>query len=497
MKAKTLGKLKEQGYQVRSVKEELRTNLISKLRKKEPIFPGVIGYEDTVLKEFTTALLSQHDVLLLGLRGQGKTRLLRQLHTLLDDFIPVIAGSPVNDDPLAPISVYGKKLLKEKGDATPIDWLPKEKRFGEKLATPDVNMADLLGDIDPIKAVSQKLDYSHEEILHFGLLPRMNRGIFVINELPDLQPRIQVGLLGIMEEREFQVRGFPVRMPLDIFMGFTANPEDYTNRGNIITPLKDRIDSQIITHYPHTIEEAIQISDQEAWVNRQDSEGVSVEIPKVLREITEQIAFEAREAVDFIDPQSGVSSRLSITAVENLVSTAERRALLCEEFNTVGRVVDLNGVLPALTGKLELVYEGEQEGPINIAKVIVGKAIKKVFARYFEDPYITSKSNEKDAEESPVPNPYHKVLEWFGQNNTLVLNDSMSEEAYQQALLSIPHFGEALEQAWKGDYDISNDETFLYMELLLDGLYQHSRLSKDTRVDGQTYQDVMSELLDS
>ena len=360
----TRGELKSAGYRVLDVKEEIRTNLIKKLSNKEQLFPGIIGFDDTVIPSVVNSLLGRHDIMLLGLRGQAKSRIVRLLPSLLDEYIPVVAGCEINDNPFSPVCKRCHDLSVEMGDGLEIDWIEREARLGEKLATPDVTMADLIGDIDPIKAATKKLHYSHEGAIHFGIIPRTNRGIFAINELPDLQPRIQVGLFNIMQEKDIQIRGFNVRIPLDILIVFTANPEDYTNRGNIITPLKDRIDSQIFTHYPRTIEEAIRITEQEARVER---DGKQVEIPHYFREIIEQVAFEARKS-EFVDQKSGVSARLTIAAIENLVSNAERRAFSTGDPCIAPRISDLPHVLPGMTGKIELVFEGEQEGPVRVGR---------------------------------------------------------------------------------------------------------------------------------
>jgi len=370
----TIGELRKSGYEVHTVKDEMRNNLIRKLRNKEPLFPGIIGYDQTVIPSIVNALLARHDVLLLGLRGQAKSRIVRMLPSLLDDHIPFIKGCEINDNPYKPVCKRCTDLVRQHGDDVEIEWLHRDRRFGEKLATPDVTIADLIGDIDPIKAASQRLHYSHEGAIHFGIIPRTNRGIFAINELPDLQPRIQVGLFNIMEEKDIQIRGFNIRIPLDLMIVFTANPEDYTNRGNLITPLKDRIDSQILTHYPRTIEDAIKITEQEAWIQR---DGREVIIPSYFREIIEQAAFEARKS-EYVDQKSGVSARLTISAIENLVSNAERRAILVGDRSIVPRICDLPYALPGMTGKVELVFEGEQEGPIKVSKALIGKAVREV-----------------------------------------------------------------------------------------------------------------------
>src|SRR5690606_19391618 len=317
----TLGELKKSGYRSESVKDEMRRNLLRKLQQREELFPGIIGYDKTVIPQVVAAILARHDFLLMGLRGQAKTRMIRQLVSLLDEQIPVIQSSPIHEDPLKPLTRRGREMVADMGDETPIDWIGRGQRYHEKLATPDVSIADLIGDIDPIKAVARKLDFSDEEVIHYGIIPRTNRGIFAINELPDLQARIQVGLLNILEEKDIQLRGFPVRLPLDVLLVFTANPEDYTNRGNIITPLKDRIDAQILTHYPENLEDAMHITTQEAWMQRE----TAVHIPYLIREAVEQIAVEARES-DFVDKSSGVSARMAISYLETVYSTAEARA---------------------------------------------------------------------------------------------------------------------------------------------------------------------------
>ncbi|MDC1473978.1 magnesium chelatase, partial [Flavobacteriaceae bacterium] len=374
---KTLGELKQFGYASRSIKVELRENLIAHLKNKTTPFTGVIGYENTVLPELERAILSMHNINLLGLRGQAKTRIARAMVNLLDPFIPVVSGSEINDDPLQPISKFAIDLIAEMADKTPISWLAREERFFEKLATPDVSVSDLIGDIDPIKAANLKLSYADPRVLHFGMIPRANRCIFVINELPDLQARIQVSLFNILQEGDIQIRGFKLRLPIDIQCVFTANPEDYTNRGSIVTPLKDRIGSQILTHYPKDIETAKKITAQES---RQQI--LPIKVPELARDLLEQISFEARES-DYIDAKSGVSARMSITAFQNLMSTAERRLLLSDEESTTIRLSDFTGIYPAITGKVELVYEGEQEGADFVAQHLLESAIKTLFDARF------------------------------------------------------------------------------------------------------------------
>src|SRR6266545_3494117 len=431
-KPRTFGELKESGYRPRGVKEELRENLRRALAAGENPFEGIHGYERTVLPSLHNAILSRHDFLLLGLRGQAKTRLLRMLVNLLDAEIPAIAGSELNEEPFAPITKYGRRILAEKGDSTPIVWIPREERYREKLATPDVTIADLIGDVDPIKAATQRRSYSDEEVIHFGIIPRTNRGIFAINELPDLQPRIQVGLLNILEERDLQIRGFPVRIPLDILLVFSANPEDYTNRGNIITPLKDRISSQILTHYPDEVKVAARITAQEAWLERAATP--SVEIPEFFRELVEEIAFAAR-ASEFVDQSSGVSARMPISAVEILASNLERRGLVHGERHVLPRLCDLPACLPAITGKVEMVYEGEQQGAEVIAKKLIATAVKKLFDGRFPPPDSgrpsqRRRADEDDTDELSMPRRtraapalekihplYEPILEWFAAGN--------------------------------------------------------------------------------
>ena len=488
---KTFGALKALGYKSKSIKTEIRDNILARIKKGGSLMPGIIGYDETVLKQIVTALISKHDLLLLGLRGQGKTRILRNLIQFLDEKIPIIAGSEVNDDPYAPLSIFGRDTLAAQGDETPIEWVEREARYGEKLATPDVSMADLIGDIDPVKAFHQKLGYGHEGAIQFGIIPRCNRGIFVINELPDLQARIQVGLLNIMEERDVQIRSFRIRLPLDLLLGFSANPEDYTNRGNIITPLKDRIESQIITHYPKSPVVAMEITRQEAWLDRENS--VVPKISDEIRLVIEQVAFEAREDKDYIDQKSGVSARLPIAAMELMASALELRAAQTGEKNPEARLSDLEAILPAITGKLELVYAGEQEGPLNIARAMISKSIKKSFQNYFKDPFNKRIKN-------PEENPYFPVLSWFESGQTLTLNDGDSDKVYLEKLLQVPEIKKVL-QSTRIDTDSKNkdqgknsSELFL-LELLLEGLHLHSRLSKENVTEGFIYRDMMSDIL--
>src|SRR6201994_4141876 len=425
-KIKTLGELKKEGYHNKSVKEEIRANLIRKLRKKETTFPGILGYEDSVIPDTERALLSRHNILFLGLRGQAKTRMARQMTELLDEYVPFVTGSEVNDNPFAPITKFSRDLLASRGDDTPISWLHRSERYGEKLATPDVSVADLIGDIDPIKAANLRLNFADEEVIHFGIIPKSNRGIFVINEIPDLQARIQVSLFNILEEGDIQIRGFKLRMPLDMLFVFTANPEDYTNRGSIVTPLKDRIESQILTHYPRTLDISRQITQQEASLSADQRN--SIEADGLVKDLVEQIAFEARNS-EYVDKKSGVSARLTISAYENLVSNAERRMLINHENATFVRVADFLGVIPAITGKIELVYEGELEGPGKVANILIGKAIKTLMIQFFPDP--------EKAKKAKAPNPYAEIINWFGDGNNLSVIDELPQQEYKKALNSV------------------------------------------------------------
>ncbi|WP_445664919.1 sigma 54-interacting transcriptional regulator [Fodinibius sp. AD559] len=479
---KTLGELKKSGWESIPVKEEIRQNLIEKIQSGETLFPDIMGYDKSVIPQLQHALLAKHDIILLGLRGQAKTKILRQLTSFLDEYMPVIVGSEIHDDPFNPVSKHARELVEEKGDETPIRWVHRTERYGEKLATPDTAVADLIGDIDPIKAAAEKLTLADENVINFGLVPRTNRGIFAINELPDLQPRIQVALLNIMQERDIQIRGFNIRIPLDVLMVFSANPEDYTNRGSIITPLKDRIDSQILTHYPQKLETGMKITQQEAWISRDGV--VDVTIPPVIKELLEQTAFEARDS-EYIDQKSGVSTRMTITAMEQLISAAERRALVNNESKTVARITDLFHIVPALTGKLELVYEGEQEGASNVAKHIIGKGIKETFARYFPDPGEQKKSDE---------NIYQPVLDWFADGNTLDISDNMSRKEYEKFLDGVDGLSSLVEENSLLDKD--NDQ-YVLMDFVIEALHQHSMVGKEELDDARSYSDMLGSMLGS
>ncbi|MEO0723135.1 MAG: magnesium chelatase [Bacteroidota bacterium] len=478
----TLGELKASGYQSRSIKEEMRANLIQKLQNKETIFPGVIGFDDTVLPDVERAVLSRHNILLLGLRGQAKTRIARLLVHLLDEHMPIVAGSELNDDPLQPLSRYALDLIAEKGDDTPIDWVHRDERYVEKLATPDVSVADLIGDVDPIKAATLKLPYSDQRVIHFGLVPRAHRSLFVLNELPDLQARIQVSLFNILQEGDIQIRGFKLRLPLDTQFIFTANPEDYTNRGSIITPLKDRIESQILTHYPKTIEIARQITSQEAKLIPEQDE--QVEVADLLAIVLEQIAFNARES-EYIDEKSGVSARLTIAGYENLVSTAERRMLINREERTKARITDFWGVVPAITGKVELVYEGEQEGAYSVAMSLLGKAIKGAFLDHFPNPEDVRQGEERD--------PYGTIRTWFGAGNKLDLLNDSSETEYREALDKVAGLKKLVTSTIN---NVSDDEVYLYMELVVHGLAELDILNKDVLESSLSFRDLLANMLD-
>ncbi|MBT8205471.1 MAG: sigma 54-interacting transcriptional regulator [Eudoraea sp.] len=475
-KIKTLGQLKAAGYQSKSIKDELRENLREKIKQGKTVFEGVWGYEDSVIPELERAILSRHNINLLGLRGQAKTRLARLMVNLLDEWIPVIAGSEINDDPLRPISRYSKELLAQKGDETPVSWLHRDERFYEKLATPDVTVADLIGDVDPIKAANLKLSYADERVIHFGMIPRANRCIFVINELPDLQARIQVSLFNILQEGDIQIRGFKLRLPLDVQFVFTANPEDYTNRGSIVTPLKDRIGSQILTHYPEEIPTARRITEQEAQLDKRQT--AAVHVPELAKDLLEQISFEARKS-EYVDIKSGVSARTSITAYENLLSTAERRLLNSGEDKTTIRLSDFMGVIPAITGKIELVYEGEQEGADTVAIHLLEEAIKTLFPDYFPG---IKKLEHKDED-----SPYDELINWFFNGEGFELMDEANEEEYTRQLEGIRPLKALLK---KYQPDIPVQDRYFLMEFLLWGLVVHKKLSKHRFTQGYQFKDL-------
>jgi magnesium chelatase subunit I len=480
---KTLGQLKASTYKSLSVKDELRKNLIVQLKNKDAGFEGILGYDETVIPELQTAILSRHNILLLGLRGQAKTRIARLMVNLLDEYIPYVSGSEIFDDPLNPISWYAKHEILIHGDNTPVSWQHRSERYTEKLATPDVTVADLIGDVDPIKAATLKLTYNDERVIHFGLIPRAHRSIFVINELPDLQARIQVALFNMLQEKDIQIRGFKLRLPLDVQFVFTANPEDYTNRGSIVTPLKDRIESQILTHYPKTIDISRKITFQEAKITEEQK--ANIEVDGLVKDLIEQVAFEARKS-EFIDQKSGVSARLTITAYENLISTAERRMLINGEKSTSIRLSDLVGIIPAVTGKIELVYEGELEGPAKVANTLIGKAIKSLFARYFPDP--------ERAKKSKTANPYTNITEWFTDGNTLDIADSLTQAKYEKQLREVNGLYDLVK---KFHPKLSENQTLLLMEFVLHGLAEYSQLNKKYLEGGFGFSDMFESLFNT
>jgi len=480
----TIQQLRLTGYQPRTVKEEMRANLMAAMERKETLFPGIVGYDRTVIPQIENAILSGHDFILLGLRGQAKTRLLRALSRFLDEWVPAIEGCDLNDDPLKPVCAACKRRVEESGDEVPLRWIHRSERYREKLATPDVTIADLIGDIDPIKAANKRLSYSDPEVMHYGIIPRTNRGIFAINELPDLQPRIQVGLLNILEEKDIQVRGFPIRLPLDVQIVFSANPEDYTNRGNIITPLRDRIASQIMTHYPFTVEDAMKVTDQEAWVKRPG--GVEVVVPAYLRELVEMVAVQARKS-SYVDQSSGVSVRMTISLLENVISNAERRAIRNGERRVAVRVCDFQNGIASITGKVELVYEGEQEGSVSVAKHLVGKAVKDLFVKYFPDAYKAKEKGEGKASD------YDPILRWFAQGKKVEISDDLSTKEFHQRLSQVA----GLEDLPKRYLPVKDAvEVPTAMEFVLEALHQSSILAKErTDTAALAYSDMFSTML--
>jgi len=456
--ARTLGELRASGYASRPVKDEMRANLITKLRSGERLFPGILGYDESVVPQITNAILAKHNFILLGLRGQAKSRIIRQLTDLLDEEIPIIAGSEINDDPFAPLSAYGRQLIDLHGDETKIDWVHRDNRFVEKLATPDVTIADIIGDVDPIKAAKGGHLLSDELTIHFGLLPRANRGIFAINELPDLAGKIQVGLFNIMQEGDVQIKGYPVRLPLDLLLVFSANPEDYTARGKIITPLKDRIGAEVMTHYPANVQLSSEITKQEAWTNR-GLENFAIEIPDFIAEIIEQIAFEARDD-QRVDKRSGVSQRFSITAIEAAVSNAERRALITGEEVIVPRISDIYAALPAMTGKMELEYEGEQIGGTRLAKDLIKRACGVIFEGFF------------------LGIDFTPTVHWFDEGNKLLMSDTASAEECIGLLDSVPQL---IESTLVPLEFRRTDAAKLVSacEFVLEGLYAQNKISRN------------------
>lgn len=490
---KTLGELKASGYRPKSIKEEIRQNLIAKLKNNEPTFSGIVGYEDTVIPDVERALLSKHNILFLGLRGQAKTRMARQMTELLDEYIPSIAGSDINDDPLNPISKFAQEEIATHGDETAIHWIHRSERYGEKLATPDVSVADLIGDVDPIKAANLKLSFADDRVIHYGIIPRSNRGIFVINELPDLQARIQVALFNILEEGDVQIRGFKLRLPLDILFVFTANPEDYTNRGSIVTPLKDRIESQILTHYPKSLENALEITELEAEVSNEQK--AKVKVSDLIKRLIEQVAFEARSS-EFVDKKSGVSARLTISAFENAVSAAERRAIINNEKQTQVWISDLAGIIPSITGKVELVYEGEQEGPYQVAMNLVDKAIRSQFIQYFPNPEQLKKrrnTGKPSQEEQKDDNPYRPITGWFDKGNNLNISFNTSDKDKLLLLYKVDGLHSLVKKYFPG---VNDEQAALLMEFVLHGLASYSLISKKMFESKVEFKDLVGSMMD-
>jgi magnesium chelatase subunit I len=458
----TLGALKSSGYTTRTVKDEMRDNLVRKLKSGERLFPGIVGYEDTVVPQIINAVLAKQNFILLGLRGQAKSRIVRQLITLLDEHIPIVAGSEVNDNPLHPISKFARVLIEEKGDATPVTWVPRESRFIEKLATPDVTIADVIGDLDPIKAARGGHQLSDELTIHYGLLPRANRGIFAINEVPDLSGKIQVGLFNIMQEGDVQIKGYPVRLPLDVLLVFTANPEDYTARGKIITPLKDRIGAEIMTHYPATVHEGMEITMQEAWTSRGASDGtLSVDVPAFVAETIERVAFLARTDKR-VDHRSGVSQRMPITMLENAVSNAERRSIINGETEVVPRPTDVYAALPSITGKLELEYEGELVGAEKIARELIARAAGETFDAWGGESVRTQLDD---------------VVDYFERGGILQLGESSSAVAALEGFRNVPALIDVTQELALGKHD-SPGHTAAACELVLEALVAQRRLTR-------------------
>jgi magnesium chelatase subunit I len=518
MNLHTLGELRVAGYAVRSVKDEMRENLLGKIARREPTFPGVHGYERTVIPAIHNAILSRHDIILLGLRGQAKTRILRSLTAFLDERIPIITGCEINDSPFHPACKRCRRLAAEQGDDLPIAWIGRDERYREKLATPDVTVADLVGDIDPIKAANQRLTYADEEVIHYGIIPRTNRGIFAINELPDLAPRIQVALLNILEERDLQIRGFPVRIPMDVVLVFSANPEDYTSRGNIITPLKDRIDSQILTHYPQDVQTAMHITRQEAWLERAPK--ATIDVPPYVAEVVENIAFVARGS-ELVDQSSGVSARLTIAAMELLQSNLERRAALTGDSYIFPRLSDFAMLLPAITGKVEMVYEGEQQGTEVVARKLIGLAIQKLFETKFPaieraggggresrerrgygelesddlDDAFAGRRVKKQPREREEAKPaaksepgYEAILAWFVDGNKITLSDEQPFAAYFRELQRVPKLAETARKYVQSSRD---EELAFWMEMVLEGLHQALRLAREDLDSTITFSELM------
>lgn len=459
----TFKELKDSGYTDKSINAEIQANLIARIKAKEPVFEGLWGYEDTVVPQLKKAILAGHHINLLGLRGQAKTKIARSMVDLLDEYMPIVKGSEINDSPFHPISKHARDLIAKHGDNTPIDWVHRSKRFFEKLATPDVNVSDLIGDIDPIKAATLKLPYSDERVLHYGMIPRANRCIFVLNELPDLQARIQVSLFNILQEGDIQIRGFQLRMPLDIQFIFTANPEDYTNRGSIVTPLKDRIGSQIFTHYPKSIALAREITQQEARIS--DADKSTIHTPSIAKDLLEQVAFEARNS-EYVDAKSGVSARLTISAMENLIAAAKLRLIETDSEKTTVRLVDFMSIIPSITGKIELVYEGEQEGADEVAKLLIDKAVMS----YFENIFPRIPKLEKEG----VKTTYTDLINWF-DSNFIELNYTDTDSEFYAILKAVKPLEAIIEEYAS---ELSQDDQAFCMELVLWALTISNKLDK-------------------
>ncbi|MEO8217273.1 MAG: AAA family ATPase [Acidobacteriota bacterium] len=518
---RTLAALRESGYRPESVKDEMRRNLLGRISRGEPTFEGIHGYDRTVIPAIQNAILSRHDIILLGLRGQAKTRILRSLTRLLDESVPVIEGCEINDSPFLPSCKHCRVLAAERGEELPVAWLERSERYREKLATPDVTVADLIGDIDPIKAANQRLTYADEEVIHYGIIPRTNRGIFAINELPDLAPRIQVALLNILEERDLQIRGFPVRIPMDVVLVFSANPEDYTSRGNIITPLKDRIDSQILTHYPTDVSVSMRITEQESWTIR-DEIGSKIELPDYVRELVEKIGFIARGS-ELVDQSSGVSARMSISALEILYSNLERRAALTGDPVVFPRLSDLAMILPAITGKVEMVYEGEQQGAEVVARKLIGEAVADLFQKTFPAIERAGRSGQaerdrrvygelgedygdevrggggrrpgknarsKDHAHAAVQGDadYDSIVEWFMQGNKITLSDEQPFREFFAELGKVPKLADISRRYFHSG---SDPELAFGMELILEGLHQSLRLSREDLDSTITFSELL------
>ncbi|MGB3591019.1 MAG: magnesium chelatase [Nonlabens sp.] len=477
----TLGDLKTSNWKSKSIKDELRDNLIHNIKNDIETFKGIHGYENTVIPELERAILSRHNINLLGLRGQAKTRLARLMTGLLDEYIPYITGSEIHDDPYQPLSRTAKELIEMHGDDTPLSWLHRGDRFYEKLATPDVTVADLIGDIDPIKAATLKLSYADDRVIHYGMIPRANRCIFVINELPDLQARIQVALFNILQEGDIQIRGFKLRLHLDMQFVFTANPEDYTNRGSIVTPLKDRIGSQILTHYPESIETAKIITQQEAQKIANDA--AHIHIPELARDLLEQISFSARDS-EYVDEKSGVSARMSITAFENLLSTAQRRSLMNGDEETTVRLSDFAGIIPSITGKVELVYEGEQEGAAFVANELIGEAIKTIFPTLFPEIKKLKKEDEATA--------YDPLIEWFFHNGGIELLDELNNSDYKTLIDRIEPLEDLIQ---KHQPQTTSIDRYFLKEFVLWGLVEYDKLTKKRFTEGYQINDLYSNFL--